>query len=70
MRNSSSVVLDSVWAKQLGVIRTGGVYRISRHELTRRLSTQSGELAICASIDGGSNSGASTILQAEVQRVA
>lgn len=71
MRNSSDVLLDSVWAKQLGVTRSGGVYRIARHELIRKLSTQRPEgLTICASIDGVSKAGASSIRQAEEQRVA
>ena len=71
MRNSSSVLLDSVWAKQLGVTRTGGVYRIAKHELARKLGTQGPEgLTLCGSIDGVSKAEASSIRQAEEQRVA
>lgn len=58
MRNSSSVLLDSVWAKELGVNRTGGVYRIAKHELIRKLGSQRPEgLTLCASIDGVSKAG-------------
>ena len=35
----SWVHLDTSWAKQLGVTRTAGRYRISRRELVRRLAT-------------------------------
>lgn len=36
----SWVLLDRDWARQLGVMRTaGGVYRIGRHELMRKLAT-------------------------------
>lgn len=33
----SWVLIDRAWAKQLGVTRTGGTYRISRRELMRKL---------------------------------
>ena len=48
MRKSSWVLVDSGWAKQLGVTRTAGVYRIARGELVRRLQGMPG---ICASIE-------------------
>ncbi|MCU1609536.1 MAG: hypothetical protein JWM45_1452, partial [Pseudonocardiales bacterium] len=34
------VVLDSTWARLLGVRRSGGKYRIGRRELTERLKLQ------------------------------
>jgi hypothetical protein len=34
----SLIVLDRVWARRLGVMRTGGIYRIGRHELMRKLA--------------------------------
>jgi hypothetical protein len=53
MRNSSCVLLDPAWAKELGVTRTAGVYRIARRELIRRLTIERpGGPAIWASIDG------------------
>ena len=51
MRKSPWVLVDSGWAKELGVTRTGGVYRIARGELVRRLQTELGGPGICASID-------------------
>ena len=33
------VILDRDWARRLGVMRTSGVYRISRQELVRRLAS-------------------------------
>lgn len=35
-----SVLLDHSWAKKLGISRTGGVYRIGRRELMRRLGLE------------------------------
>lgn len=33
------VVLDRTWARSLGLQRTGGVYRMNRRELIKRLET-------------------------------
>jgi len=53
MRRSSWILVDSAWAKQLGVTRTSGVYRITRNELIRKLAMeQLGGPGIRASIDG------------------
>jgi hypothetical protein len=51
MRKSPWVLVDSGWAKQLGVTRTAGVYRIARGELVRRLQADQGRPGICASIE-------------------
>jgi hypothetical protein len=37
-RPNGYVLLDSAWAKRLGVQRTGGLYRISRRDLAHRLA--------------------------------
>jgi hypothetical protein len=51
MRKSTWVLVDSGWAKELGVTRTAGVYRISRRELARKLGAEpQGGRGICASI--------------------
>ena len=36
-RTTGYVELDSTWARRLGVRRSGGTYRITRRELTKRL---------------------------------
>jgi MEDS: MEthanogen/methylotroph, DcmR Sensory domain len=38
--NKGYVVLDSTWARRIGVRRSGGQYRIGRRELTERLKLQ------------------------------
>lgn len=51
MRRSTWVLVDSGWAKELGVARTAGVYRITRRELARKLGAeQQGGRGICGSI--------------------
>lgn len=60
MRKSPWVLVDSGWAKQLGVTRTAGVYRIARSELVRRLDAVPEEPGICASIHGRSFKAGST----------
>lgn len=71
MRNGSSVLLDPFWAKQLGVTRTAGAYRIARSELIRKLSIERpGEPATCASIEGRSRVEGSSIPQIQEKRVA
>jgi hypothetical protein len=53
MRRSPWVLVDSAWAKQLGVTRTAGEYRITRRELMLKLAgEQVGGPGIWASIDG------------------
>jgi hypothetical protein len=53
MRRSPWVLVDSAWAKQLGVTRTAGEYRISRRELMRKMAGEPlGGPGIWASIDG------------------
>ncbi len=37
-RSNGYVLLDSAWAKRLGVQRRGGLYRISPHDLAHRLA--------------------------------
>ena len=37
-RTTGYVVLDSTWARRLGVRRSGGMYRITRREFTERLT--------------------------------
>ena len=71
MRRSSWVLVDAGWARELGVTRTAGVYRIPRRELVRKLDREPGASGICTSIHVQRlEAGGASNRQVEEQRVA